>query len=339
MPAHSHRRHLSAQPRQASSPFPLRSPSAESPPLPPNDQIPPGSLPYTAPELFRTSLSAHPNKPTPATDVWALGILLYFLITSGSFPFADAFEPRLQLKIIRGVWDLPQGIEVGKECMDVLKGCLTSEVGNRWTIDDVLASEWLQGWEEVRSSRSRSRSRARPSNSRGRGSRSRSRASNRRAEYDGVRSSTSMDRLSVAFGGGHGQHVQASPTESTASFPPTPSHSLSPPPIFYRSKGLAEASAEAPTFSPSSSRSNSRSRSRSRGRSSRPKTPIDDLAGLSVLTSVASDTNSSSQERSLSRGRQRGSYHDGQESLGRGRPCPPASLRSFHEDIQEEQHM
>lgn len=329
---HPHRRHLSPQPRQASSPFPVRSASSEAAPVVAcGSQIPPGSLPYTAPELLRPSASPQPAQPTPATDVWALGVLLFFLVTSGGFPFADAFEPRLQLKIIRGAWALPDGIEVGKECLSVLRGCLESDVGQRWSAADVLASEWLDGWEEVKS-RSRSRSRAR-SNTRGRGSRSRSRVSGGRNDGSvsgGFRPSTSMDRLAVAHGNAVGSPSAATESSEASSFLPTPGRSLSPPaPHLRRPKSLAQVSTETPTFSPSPSRS----RSRSRGRSSRSRRDPSPVGIVAALSGLAAPADGGPQERSLSRGRSRNpSYHEGHEALGRGRPHTPSALTTFPEE-------
>ena len=67
----------------------------------------PGSLPYAAPELLvprpivlHPHHSSHP-RPHPSQDIWALGVLLYALL-SGTLPFFDTFEPRLQLKILNG---------------------------------------------------------------------------------------------------------------------------------------------------------------------------------------------------------------------------------------------
>jgi serine/threonine protein kinase len=77
--------------------------------------FPAGSLPYAAPELLlppTTSSKAttdeenatSPYPANPAQDVWALGCLLHALLL-GRLPFADNYEPRLQMKIVRGEWE------------------------------------------------------------------------------------------------------------------------------------------------------------------------------------------------------------------------------------------
>ncbi|KAI0823956.1 kinase-like protein [Trametes gibbosa] len=133
------RRHVAARHRN-SSPYP----EANTPSSAPHGRdYAPGSLPYAAPELLHSPSNASPYAASPAQDIWALGITLYILLT-GRLPFSDSFEPRLQMKILHGVFEMPQGI--GRSGEQVLKGCLERSVPNRWTISMVDEVAWGIGW-------------------------------------------------------------------------------------------------------------------------------------------------------------------------------------------------
>ncbi|KAH9480579.1 MAP/microtubule affinity-regulating kinase 4 [Psilocybe cubensis] len=108
----------------------------------PSHAFQPGSLPYAAPELLLTQTS-DALRPHPSQDIWALGVMLYTLLT-GSLPFSDSFEPRLQMKILNGTYQVPSGIGRGAE--RILQGCLDRSVASRWTIAMVDDVAWGVGW-------------------------------------------------------------------------------------------------------------------------------------------------------------------------------------------------
>jgi MAP/microtubule affinity-regulating kinase len=110
-------------------------PLASKTPTQPAHVFQPGSLPYAAPELLRSS----PLAPHPAQDIWALGVLLYVMLT-GRLPFHDSFEPRVQMKILHGAFDIPH--DIGRGAERILRGCLDSSVHTRWTIDMVDEVAW-----------------------------------------------------------------------------------------------------------------------------------------------------------------------------------------------------
>lgn len=105
-----------------------------------------GSLPYAAPELLE------PNPPPigPSADIWAVGVLIYTMLT-GKLPFKHDYEPRLRAIITSGKYDVktlsqvcscdldtvpPPNTEVKYQSLfNAVKGCLTKDLTRRWELD------------------------------------------------------------------------------------------------------------------------------------------------------------------------------------------------------------
>lgn len=110
-----------------------------------------GSLEYAAPEMV-VEKSPMPHFTT-AVDMWAFGVVVYVLFT-GSLPFSHTFQPKLLNMILRGDWDgdalkgckglVEAGREETKNVLEVVKGCLTMSVEDRWDIRAVMDSRWFE---------------------------------------------------------------------------------------------------------------------------------------------------------------------------------------------------
>lgn len=109
-----------------------------------------GSLEYASPELLQSSSGII----RPSVDVWAFGVIV-FAIVVGSRPFQDPFAPRIQANILSGKWN--QDIVLGGtddeairqdrgNALQLIRGCLDMDPGRRWTIRQVLSSDWLRGY-------------------------------------------------------------------------------------------------------------------------------------------------------------------------------------------------
>ncbi|XP_063147195.1 serine/threonine-protein kinase NIM1 [Candoia aspera] len=96
-----------------------------------------GSPPYAAPELFRDE-----SYIGIYVDIWALGILLYFM-TTGLMPFQADTVAKLKKCVLGGIYSLPPFLS--GSCQKLIWAVLQPVPSERCSVDYIMNSEWMTG--------------------------------------------------------------------------------------------------------------------------------------------------------------------------------------------------
>lgn len=102
-----------------------------------------GSAAYAAPEIVRGS----PYDPKQA-DAWSLGVIL-FIMLNGKMPFDDSNLAKLlkDQDNRRYVFQENVAKALSQEAKSVVAALLDPDIYTRWTLKDVMHSDWLQNLE------------------------------------------------------------------------------------------------------------------------------------------------------------------------------------------------
>ena len=95
------------------------------------------SPPYAAPELYKDE-----SYYGPCVDIWAFGILLYFIVT-GIMPFRADTVGKLKQLILSGGYEVPEF--VSDSCTALIRSILKQVPQERPTFTQIKQASWLNG--------------------------------------------------------------------------------------------------------------------------------------------------------------------------------------------------
>jgi serine/threonine protein kinase len=94
-----------------------------------------------APEVLQGKL----KKLEPSIDVWAMGVILYCMLT-GNLPFKGNSTEELKAEIMQGKVDIPHDLvrKLSPECVDVFYKTLALDHTRRLSTQELMQHPWLK---------------------------------------------------------------------------------------------------------------------------------------------------------------------------------------------------
>ena len=102
---------------------------------------------YKAPEMLTATTSEPYNEKI---DVWALGVIAFYLLSGGNFPFKSKYKAEVEQFIKENA----PPMELLGECSDLARNfvekCLNKDKGDRPSAKDLTNDDWFRAFKERR---------------------------------------------------------------------------------------------------------------------------------------------------------------------------------------------
>ena len=101
-------------------------------------KTPCGTLPYMAPELINPGENGYSFE----VDIWAIGIIMYYLLTK-EFPFSSTNKDKILELIFSGGFNFPENIKISEAAKDLINQILVKDPTKRPNLSQILYHDFF----------------------------------------------------------------------------------------------------------------------------------------------------------------------------------------------------